>query len=412
MKKLTVLIALVAMCFAASAQQMHLQSAISYFNKKYLNKAKTEIDLAVTSDKNIDSKTWFYKAKIYITVGQYPTNPNGFKYKGEVPADWRDQAYNAALECKRLDTDNQWAEQNNALLNILGIEYSNAGIDLYNSGKYQEAFEIFENSIKMFNASGNSKNSNDSYYLAGLCSVALHDTTSIIKNFNTLVRKRTDKDVVYTTLFNIYKHQNKPEDAFKVANNYVKNCPKEYKAYILLANSYMFNKNMDKAKETLNSAEALTKDDPTVHATLLCAVGGILADAGEIDAAVEKYNESLKLYPGQFEANYGMGTMFYNRGVDKNAAASAIEPSQDSDFATIDKLTQESNENFAKSIPYFKAAVATIDAMPEGDAKVRQNANLYNCLTALKNAYVRVNNLEELKPINARLAQIEAQQGK
>ena len=102
MKKLTVLIALVAFCFAASAQQMHLQSAISYFNKKYLNKALTEINAAVESDKNVDSKTWFYKAKIYITVGQYPTNPNGFKYKGEVPADWRDQAYNAALECKKI----------------------------------------------------------------------------------------------------------------------------------------------------------------------------------------------------------------------------------------------------------------------------------------------------------------------
>lgn len=406
MKKLTIILALVAFCFAASAQQMHLQSAISYMNKKYLNKAKEEVDLAVSSDKNVDAKTWFWKAKIYISMGQYPTNPNGYKWKGDIPEDWRDQAYNACLECKRLDESKEYSEQNNQLLNILGIECSNASIDLYNNGNYAEAMQKAEVAIKMYNESGNAKSSNDSYYICGLSAVALHDTAAIIKNFNTLIRKKTDKNAVYQTMFNIYKAQGKNEDAFKTATSYQKNCPKDYKAYTLVADAYLMNQNLDKAKESLAAAEDLTKDNPQVYSQLLCAEGGILAGAGEFQQAEAKYQESLGISATQFEANYGMGIMIYNRGVDKIQAANEVVPNDEADFALIDNLTNEAKGFFAQTEPYMKAALTYIDGLNE-DAKKMQRGNLHNCLIALKNVYARLERYDEMKPIAARIEQIE-----
>lgn len=411
MKKFIVALSLVAFCFAASAQQMHLQSAISYFNKKYLNKAKDEIDLAVTSDKNIDSKTWFYKAKIYITIGQFTTNPNGFKWKGAIPEDWRDQAYNAAIECKRLDERKEYASQNNTLLNILGIEYSNAGIDMYNAGDYANAMKVFESSIKMFNESDNAKSSNDSYYLAGLCAYALKDTNALIKDFNTLVRKRTDKAKVYQILFGVYKAQQKNDDAFKVANNFVKNCPKDYNAYTLQADAYLMNQNIDKAKESLAQAEALTKDTPKVYASLLSAEGTILSGAGEYAAAEAKFVESLNIEPSQFEANFGMSSMLFNRAIDKRKAAEDVQPIDDESIALMTKLGDEAMELYKQSEPYLKNAVAYIDGLTGAEAQA-QKGNLHSCLVALREVYARLERTDEGAAIKARVDQIEAESKK
>ncbi|MCQ2297687.1 MAG: tetratricopeptide repeat protein [Bacteroidales bacterium] len=410
MKKITILIALVAFCFAAGAQQMHLQSAISYLNKKYLNKAKEEIDLAVTSDKNVDAKTWFYKAKIYIHVGQYPINPNGFKWKGETPADWRDQAYNACIECKRLDEGKEFADQNNQLLNIIGIECSNAGIDLYNAGNYAEAMQKCESAIKMFNESGNAKSSNDSYYLAGLCAYALKDTASLIKDFNTLVRKRSDKAKVYQLLFGVYKAQGKNDEAFKVASNFVKNCPKDYNAYTLQADAYLANQNMDKAKESLAQAEQLTKDNPTVHAQLLSAVGGILSNAGDYDGAEVKYKESLSLVPSQFEANFGIASMLFNRAIDKRKASEAIDPVDDESAALMTKLGEEALGLYSQSEPYLKSAISYIDGLTSQQEIDAQRANLHSCLLALREVYARLERMDDMKAVRERVAQIEAAQ--
>lgn len=407
MKKLTVLLALVAFCFAANAQQMHLQSAISYFNKKYLNKAQDEIDQAVIADKNIDSKTWFYKAKIYISIGQYPTNPNGFKYKGEIPADWRDQAYNAAIECKRLDEKKEFADQNNMLLNILGIEYSNAAIDLYNASDYAGAMKLFESSVKMFNESDNAKSSNDSYYYAGLCAYALKDTASLVKDFNTLVRKRTDKAKVYQMLFAVYKAQGKTEEAFKVANNFVKNCSKDYQAYTLMADAYLANQNMDKAKECLAQAEELTKDKPEVYSALLSIEGGILSGAAEYDNAEAKYKESLTLVPNQFEANFGIASMLFNRALDKMKAAEAVDPIDDESTALMEKLAEEGKGLYAQAEPYLKAAVAYIDGLSDPNQIAAQRANLHSCLVALREVYARLEMMDELNAVKVRVKAIE-----
>ena len=117
------------------------------------------------------------------------------------------------------------------------------------------------------------------------------------------------------------------------------------------------------------------------------------------------YNQSLTLNPTQFEANFGMGKMIFNRGVDKLDAANAVPPEDESGL--YDKLLGESNDFFRQSVQYFNAAIAFIDGMPEGDAKKMQRANLFNCLSALKTVYARLEMYEELKGVNARMEAIQ-----
>ena len=188
----------------------------------------------------------------------------------------------------------------------------------------------------------------------------------------------------------------------------IKNQKDDYNAYLLMAEGYLLNENLEKGKEMLEGALEKTKNDATLYPQLLCQVAAILELTQDFEGAEAKYHQSMDLNPNQFEANFGMGKMIFNRGVDKLDAANAVPPEDETGL--YDKLLGESNDFFRQSIKYFNAAIAFIDAMPEGDAKHMQRANLFNCLSALKTVYARLEMYDDLKAVNARMDQIQKEQ--
>ena len=74
-----------------------------------------------------------------------------------------------------------------------------------------------------------------------------------------------------------------------------------------------------------------------------------------------------------------------------------------------DRLLEESNGFFRQSVQYFKAAIAYIDALPT-NAQGAQRPNLFNCLSALKTVYARLEMYDDLKAVNARMDEIQKAQ--
>ena len=404
MKKISMILALVALTFSASAQTLNVQSAIQDLKKNYLKKAKAEIDLATEHEQTKDdAKTWCYRGLIYARIGQEATNPKS-KFKDLAP-DWAEQAYAAALECKRLDTKNEYADENNSVFRFVGNEYYSRSTEAYNSQRYQEAMQCAEKAIEMYNNSGDGKFSAESMYIAGISAKALKDNEGVKKYFNNLIRKKTDKQQVYRTMFDLYKGEGNKDGVMKTANSYMKNCKDDYNAYLMMAEAYLLNENFEKGKEMINAALDKTKDDAVLYPKLLCQAAAILELTQDYAGAEANYQESLKLNPSQFEANFGMGKMIYNRAVDKHNAANEVPV--DDESGLYDKLLAESNDLFRQSIQYFTAAVAFIDAMPDGDAKKMQRANLFNCLNALKVVYTRLEMYTEQKAVDARMTEIQ-----
>ena len=400
MKKLLMTAALAALTLAASAQSLNVSSAFGNMRKGYLNKAKAEIDAACLHDATKDdAKTWCYKALIYARIGGEASNKKS-KFKDLAP-DWAEQAYAAALECKRFDTRNEYAKEINEVFSFVGQDFYVRASEAYNAKNYALATQLAEKSTEMFSNAGQGQFSADALYIAGLGAYAQHDTASVKKYFNQLVRRRTDKNFVYTTLFGIAKAEGSNADAMKVATNYTRNCKNDYKAYLLLADGYLLDKNIDKGKEMIGKALELTKDSVNLYPTVLSLAGGVLDEAADYEGAEAKYKESLALLPDQFAANFGMGKMFYNRAVDKNNAANAIDPFTD-ESGLIDKYTAESKDLFGQSITYLAKAVTYIDNLPTQEAKDAQRANLANALQALANAYARIDKPEESKAARTR----------
>lgn len=404
MKKISMIVAFVALTFSAGAQTLNVQSAIQDLKKNYLKKAKAEIDLATEHESTKDDpKTWCYRGLIYSRIGGEATNQKS-KFKDLAP-DWAEQAYAAALECKRLDTKNEYANENNSVFRFVGNEYYSRSTEAYNSQRYQDALGYAEKAVEMYNNSGDSKFAGESMYIAGISAKALKDNEGVKKYFNNLIRKKTDKEAVYRTLFNLYKEEGNKDAAMKTANSYMKNCKDDYNAYLMMAEGYLLNENIEKGKEMIDAALTKTKDDPVVYPQLLCQAAAILELTQDYAGAEAKYNESLTLMPNQFAANFGMGKMIYNRAVDKHNAANEVPV--DDETGLYDKLLGESNDLFRQSIQYFTAAVSFIDAMPDGDAKKMQRANLFNCLNALKVVYTRLEMYTEQKAVDARMTEIQ-----
>ena len=406
MKKFVVAAVFTAMTMGASAQSLMVSSAFQDMRKNYLSKAKDEIDKACQHpDTKDDAKTWCYKALIYARIGGDAAEKKS-KYKNLAP-DWAEQAYTAALECKRLDTKQEFAQQVNEVFSFVGNDYWTRSSEAYQAKNYAEAQRLSEQAVEMFNNAGQSQYASEVLYIAGISAYAQQDTVNVKKHFNSLIRKRTDKEFVYRTLFNMYKDEQDFAQAMKVATTFKRNCKTNPDACLMSAEGYLIQKNIEKGKEELDNALNMAKDNAELYPVVLVKAGTMLDEsAGEYEAAEAKFQESLSILPNQFGANYGLGKMFYNRAVDKNNAANQLDPFDEASVGLYEKLNDEAKGFFRQAITYLEKSVAYIDGLTDENAKASQRPNLINSLRALQNAYSRVDMLNETNAIKARVDQL------
>lgn len=407
MKRLIMIVALAALTFSTSAQALNVESAVQELRKNSLKKAKGYIDAAAMNEKTKDdAKTWYYRALIYAEIGRDAQQAKP-KYKG-LADNWADQAYESALECKRLDTKND-GEYNKGLVSVfstVGYDFYNRARKLFNEKNYTEAMTVASRAAEMYNNGGEGDNANEAMFVAGLSATACHDTANIKKFFNNLMRKKTDKEQVYNYLFSVYKAEGNVDQAMKVAANFKKNCKGNYKANLLMAEGYLLGKNIEKGKEEINEALELTKDSANIYPTLLAQSAALLELTEDYEGAEAKYRESLTLKPAQFEANFNMGIMFYNRAMDKLTAANDVP--LDDETGLADKLMEEKKALINQAITYMQKAVEYQDGLPEAD-KPYHRAELANALNALSKAYVHAEMYEESKAALNRVQAMSAE---
>ena len=394
--------ALVVVGYSVSAQSLNVTSAREAQNRGYLDKAKKLIDPACEHEQTKDdAKTWYYAALIYSQIGGEQDKARS-KYKNLDP-DWLNKCKNAALRCKDLDTDKEYAEGNNTILSFVGNEYYKKAINAFNTQKWDECMNLCEESIKMFMASAKREYANESYLLAGKAALNAQNNEAVMKYFKPLVRTKTKENIVYSTLFKLYKQDADTNEAIKLAQNYVKFCPEDFNSNMMMAEAYMMKGNMEQGNAEIQKALEKTVDKPELHANLLAAAGATFESVEDYTNAEARYKESLKALPKQFLANYGLGKMLYNRAVDKLDAANNV-PIED-ETGLSDKYTEESKEFFRQSIPYFQDAISFIESMSAEDQS-HNRSNLYQCLNALKTVFARLEMYDELKPINAKIDQL------
>ena len=403
MKKIALMLALVVIGYAAGAQSLNVSSAREAQNRGYLDKAKKLIDPACEHEQTRnDAKTWYYAGFIYASIGGEAEKPKS-KYKNLDP-DWLVKCKNAALRCKELDTEKEYAEGNNATLAFVGNEYYKKAIGVFNQQQWDEAMALCEESVKIFNECGKKEFASESYLLAGKAAIYAHNNEAILKYFKPLVRTRTKEQLVYKTLFDLYKNSGDTNEAIKVAQNYAKAAKDDFNANMMLAEAFLLKGDLEHGNEEIQKALDKTVDKPDIHSGLLAAAGAVFEGVNDYENAELRYKESIKAMPNQCLANFGLGKMLYNRAVDKLTEANNVPP--DDETGLYEKLNNECKDFFRQSIPYFNSAISYIDNLNE-EGKSMNRANLYHCLNALNTVYARLEMYDELKPVKARIEELQ-----
>lgn len=418
MKKITTIISLVALAVCVNAQTLQVQSAIESLKRGYLSKAKDAIDLASQHEQTkADAKTWCYKGLIYSQIGielqKSPNSKYSKMYANLQPA-WYETAYEAAERCKELDVKGEFTDNNNSVFRYVSQEYYTQSAAQYNAQNFDEALRMAEIAIKICNMTDDKGLKNDSYYLAGLAAQAKHDNEAILKYYKPLVRT-PHKDTnfhkkmprIFNTMFSIYMGKKDTVEVMKLANLYTKNYPNDYNAYLMMSQAEAWRGNFQKAKEMITMATNKAGNNTELRSDLMCQAAGILELAKDYKGAEENYLAALQQKPQQFKANYGLGIMIYNRGVDKRNEANKEDVNTDEGFEKSQKLTQEANGYFENSIQYFKNALNYLESLTNENEIALNRKNLYDCLKSLSTVYSTLEKYDDLKPIKEKLKQFE-----
>ena len=247
-----------------------------------------------------------------------------------------------------------------------------------------KAFQIgdFTNSLK-FNELAYDIGINDKDKLidllinSSLASTKLGDVDKSIF-FNKEILKLNSNDIdSYIELILLNDQKRDVDEAFKYVNIALKKFPKEIEFYSEKARLTIKYKNY---REAIAALEELLKIDRE-NTVALNSVAQIYDYNIEYKKAIKFYNKTLKLDPLNLDANYNLGSIYFNKGVDFN---NQLLQTSLTNYVKSQKLNRKSTKNFNKCIPYYEKAYPQLS-----DAEKQQ------LKPSLMKAYIKVGRDED-----------------
>lgn len=367
-------------------------------------------------DTNISSegKYWIEKGKIYSNLASEQIkskilNPSATLY-----------APNAALEAfkayaKAFEISGKKGDQKKALEGISGSEtdLSNFGIEQYKLQDYNGAFENFAASLeanKLLKANDQASILEDPVayeervYFTSVCAYYSDDRSQSKAYFEELLSLGSKETIIFEGLYSLYIDSDEekalgylqqgrelnPDDSgllFSEINYYLK----QDKLVLLIDKLKLA---MEKEPDNLSVINTLGNVYDRLHQK--ANESGDAAKSQEyFDTAMGYYNEILSKEATNFDANYSIGALYYNKAASYTGALNELG----NDFSPAgtkkyDKLKAEMDSFFDKALPYFIKA-ESIDGKDK------------NTMIALKEIYARKNDMTKVDEYKMKMDSME-----
>jgi len=347
---LTLVLAIITIVTFAQSHNV-VNASIALRNEEYAD-AKKYIDEAyATESTSNDAKMWNYRSKIYLQIALK---------QGEQDADAVFKATEAHLKCLQTDKKGRivvrkWTAKEDVLAGMVqcGYKLFNHAISEYNAGNYNSALKHY----------------------AAIFDIIPLDEEDQLKRGNI-----TKETILYNSFFSAYKMKDNTKSK-ELLQELIDINFNEPSIFTHMSNIYIEEKNTDKALEYLalgrdmfeeNQAlinaeinlyiqlgrtseligklgEAIALDDE--NDLLYFNRGTIYDQEGDIANAEKDYLKALDLNPTAFGANYNLGALYFNSGVETNNKANGT-----SNNTVYAKLKKQADAAFAKALPYLETA--------------------------------------------------------
>ena len=328
-----------------------VNASIALRNESY-TEAKTYIDEAYeTESTSNEPKMWNYRAPIYLQIAlKEPSLDKDAAFK----------ATEAHIRCLQKDKKGRvvvrkWTTEEDILAGLIqcGYKLFNVAIDKYNA-------EDYKGSLKYYNA---------------IFDIIPLDAEDQLKRGNI-----TRETILYNSFFasNKMKDNSTSKDLLQQLIDINFNEPA---IYIHMSNIFIEEGNTDKALEYLALGRDMFEDDQGLINTeinlyiqlgrtseLIGKLGEAIAldeendllyfnrgtiydQEGDLANAEKDYLTALELNPSAFGANYNLGALYFNAGVETNNKANGT-----SNNSVYEKLKKQGEGSFAKALPYLETA--------------------------------------------------------
>jgi tetratricopeptide (TPR) repeat protein len=384
MKKIFLLLAVIAISFGAIAQKGKVTSAQSFIDQGMLDKAKEAIDQALTNEKSMNwTNTFFVKGKLCQAVYQ-ADNPKYNSYYADPLA----EAY-ASYE-KAMQLDPKGATKKKLIAQMV---YNSLAQDLYAQGSKKFEAGDFEGALKAFSIQVKINESDlyaggidtGMYFNAGLAAQNAKKFDEAMKYYE---RCGELKYLGINPYFRIYECILGKGDTAK-AEAYLLDLPNKFPGdntiNFQLADLYLKS---NKPLEALKYLEAAKKSDPGNY-SLWFASGITYLNLNRYDEAIAELTKALEIRSDLAETHYAMGASYINKAYEMNQKANDIM-----DVKKYEEAVTELNKVYAKALPYMQKAYEL-------------NPNDKYTMQSLKELYYRMKMTKEYDEIKAKLDALE-----
>ncbi len=421
MKKALLILPTLLLCTQAYSQSDRVTSAWNNLKYNEIKKAQENIDAAAKheSTKN-EAKTWLYRGHVYYSIDT-TSNPE-FNKLSDNPKDVAIQSY---AKCKKLDEAGRY--ENKMLNNVIatGVALYNAGAQDYNkavklanesSGEdtsstisdkskanFRKSLKHFENHFKSIELAGKygsyvTKNlkkagvdAKKPFLFAGYSAYQIGKYQKAKRYLRQLMKEDSDKAKAYLYLSETYLAEEDTAKALDVIDSGRKKLEGNKVLRNRMLRIYQQNGEEDKLIQNLEASIEENPDELQSYRVLAGTYEKLAKEArnnnNEEEAksynkkARKTYERLLDRYPYNFKANYNLGIMYYNIGVDKFKESQDVDDSE-----KIMALQDEGKKQFEKAIPFLEKAFY-------------KNCGDDNLFKSLKNVYRRTNNKNKLNQV-------------
>lgn len=391
------------------------QFTSDFSNLAALDEAKAYITEAFQDEKVASSaKSWNTRGDILRNIADSQIKKQlidpSFELKDVSSGPEAVDAYMKAMELATKKGDKK-----NAISGLQETEgvLNNVGIGLYNAEKYVDAFKSFMGELKASKALGEMGESSrldegtlrtEKLFFAGLTGFYAEDYDQSIATLEEAEATGTSDATLYQFLYEGYNKKGNTEKALAALNTGREKFPEDSGLLFSEINYYLASGELEKMTSKLEMALEQEPDNTSVMTTLGQVYDQLHVKAGEagdvdqslayFDQALGHYNNALNTDPENFDINYSIGALYYNKAASYTAALTEAA----NDFSAAgnkkyDEIKETMGGYFDQALPYFLKS----DEIDSNDR---------NTLIALKEIYVRKDMFDKSEEYKARLEAI------
>ena len=337
MKKIFVLLFHSFLGLAAVAQ---VNEAIMLKDAGTLDKAKTAIDKAIDNPKqNIKAKTWYTRGSIYRAIGDDRT---GLFSKLDSNAYLK--AYEAYEKAISLEPESKDAKK--AAEDIKTI-YMQVGAVKFQKQDFAGAGEMFEKAL-----AAKPKDTIAAFY-GGVAALRANNYPKAAELFEKSIEIGYKTEEPYQSLAQIYSYgaTKNFDKAQTIITKGLAKFPDNEELKKSQLNLYLGSP--DKKEEAIKSLEEGLKKNPN-NALYASILGTLYDQKGEKDKAQTYYEKSLQLDANNYDVNYNLGVLWFNKAAELNSQV--IEDEKKLKLGQESPKKPEVDRLFKTSLPYFEKA--------------------------------------------------------